>query len=667
MSFVYPAFLWALAALSIPILVHLFNFRKTTKIYFSSNRFLRQVQEATSAKRRLKHYLILISRLLFVFFLVLAFAQPFLPASEQASIRQNIILYLDNSLSMSVPVGEKTRALDAGIQIANEIVNVFPPETRYKLITNDFAPFSNTYKTKAELIDLLTQVRLSPVSRTFTEIYERIDNTNQSAAKDELFWISDFQRSTLGSIDGTLLDSAQRLHLIPLSFEPLANIFVDTAYLENPFVVGGEKNTLHVRLQNDGDKAIDQLLVKVSINGILSGTSSVSIAGKGMAETSFDILSGMQGISNVTISFNDYPVSFDNEFYLALNFAEKIKVIEIKQAVAATAVEKVYGNKEVFTFRTFDMRNVNYASFPESDLVIVNGLDRIDASLVQALRNFLTAGGSILVIPSSTPDLNSYQNLTAIPTLTVSGESQWSELSPPDFNNPFFENVFEERSNRLMLPKAKRILDWGNDRTALLKFKNEKPFLSQIIQGGKLFILSSSLQAEVNELASNFLFLPVMYRIATTAKKADWKPYYSLNETSITLRLDSVQGEQPIRLAGQQEIIPVQRKLSDRIVMELPRFSMQAGFYHAINGRDTLGLLAFNLGSQESKLAQHSATEVKRQLGGGDTITLFEVSDSENFGNEIRARYLGKPLWKYAVLLALLFLLIEILLIRFWK
>jgi hypothetical protein len=667
MSFVYPAFLWALAALSVPILVHLFNFRKTTKIYFSSNRFLRQVQEATSAKRRLKHYLILISRLLFVFFLVLAFAQPFLPASEQVSIRQNIIVYLDNSLSMSVPVGEKTRALDAGIQIANEIVNVFPPETRYKLITNDFAPFSNTYKTKAELIDLLTQVRLSPVSRTFAEIYERIDNTNQSAAKDELFWISDFQRSTLGVVDGTLLDSAQRLHLIPFTFEPLANIFVDTAFLENPFVVGGEKNTLHIRLQNDGDKAIDQLLVKVSINSILSGTSSVSIAGKGMAETSFDILSGMQGISNVTISFNDYPVSFDNEFYLALNFAEKIKVIEIKQAVAATAVEKVYGNKEVFAFRSFDMRNVNYASFPEADLVIVNGLDRIDASLVQALRNFLTTGGSILVIPSSTPDLNSYQNLTAIPSLAIAGEIQWSELSPPDFNNPFFENVFEERSNRLVLPKAKRILDWGNDRTALLKFKNEKPFLSQITQGGKLFILSSSLQAEVNELASNFLFLPVMYRIATTAKKADWKPYYSLNETTITLRLDSVQGEQPIRLAGQQEIIPMQRKLSDRIVMELPRFSMQAGFYHAINGRDTLGLLAFNLGSQESKLAQLSATEVKRQLGGGDNITLFEVSDSENFGSEIRARYLGKPLWKYAVLLALLFLLIEILLIRFWK
>jgi hypothetical protein len=83
MNFVYPSFLWALTALSIPIIIHLFNFRKTTRIYFSSNRFLRQVQEATTAKRRLKHYLILFSRLLFLLFLVLAFAQPIIPAREQ--------------------------------------------------------------------------------------------------------------------------------------------------------------------------------------------------------------------------------------------------------------------------------------------------------------------------------------------------------------------------------------------------------------------------------------------------------------------------------------------------------------------------------------------------------------------------------------------------------
>ena len=100
MSFVYPQFLWALTALAIPILIHLFNFRKTIRIFFSNTRFLKQVKQETTRKRKLKQYLILASRLLFIFFLVMAFAQPFLPAKEQMTAGKEIIIYLDNSFSM---------------------------------------------------------------------------------------------------------------------------------------------------------------------------------------------------------------------------------------------------------------------------------------------------------------------------------------------------------------------------------------------------------------------------------------------------------------------------------------------------------------------------------------------------------------------------------------
>src|SRR5262245_60117976 len=107
MSFSYPTFLWALAALAIPIIIHLFNFRKTTRILFSNTRFLEQVRQETTQKRKLKQYLILASRLLFVFFLVMAFAQPYLPAREQINPGREMTLYVDNSYSMLSLVGEK--------------------------------------------------------------------------------------------------------------------------------------------------------------------------------------------------------------------------------------------------------------------------------------------------------------------------------------------------------------------------------------------------------------------------------------------------------------------------------------------------------------------------------------------------------------------------------
>lgn len=665
MSFLYPSFLWALTALSVPIIIHLFNFRKTQRILFSTNRFLRQVQEATSAKRRLKHYLILASRLLFLMFLVFVFAQPIIPATEQFSTNRNISIYLDNSLSMSVPVGEKTRALDAGIGYARQIVEIFPPDSRYCLLTNDFAPFSNSYKTKAEVLDLLSQVRLSPVSRSMSEIKERFRNTTERS--NEAFWISDFQQSTTGQLNTSLYDTTQRWHLVPLEFQTNTNIFIDTAYLENPFVVGGEKNTLHVRLRNDGPRAVEQLLVKVSVNGIQTGTSSVNIAAKATTQTSFDLVTGLHGISRATVSFNDYPVSFDNEFYLALNFTEKIRVVEIKSKAEVTPIERVFGNKQVFSFRSFTVSNFNYSLLSESDLVVVNGLDRFDPSLSLSLQTFVSDGGALFVIPGATPDVTSYKDLLRLPAVSVVKTSAMAELDYPDFSNPFFENVFEERSARLEMPQASQLLNWGADRSAILTFRSEQPYLSVFNQSGKLYVLASPLENTFTSFHNSALFVPVMYRMAASGKKSEVKPYYSMNESFISVRLDSIQGEQPLKLVGDQEIVPAQRKLADQVLMELPRLAMNAGFYKVAHERDTVGLLAFNLNKYESLLEQFSGEEIKQQLGNPDGISIFEANSEEAFSNEIKARYLGTPLWKFALILALFFLLVEILLIRFVK
>lgn len=667
MSFLYPAFLWALTALSIPVIIHLFNFRKTKRIYFSTNRFLRNVQEATTAKRKLKHYLILASRILFLAFLVVAFSQPIIPANEDFSANRNISIYLDNSLSMSVPVGEKTSALDAGIGYVKRIVDVFPPDTRYRLLTNDFAPFSNSYKTKTEVIDLLTQVRLSPVSRSLNEVNDRLKNLSRGETSGEVFWISDFQQSTMGLVSPASYDTAQRWHLVPLTYQNSTNIFIDSAYLENPFVVGGEKNTLHIRMRNDGEKPVEQLLVKLSVNGIQTGTASVNIAAKGVTESSFDLTTGLNGVSRAVISFNDYPVSFDNDFYLALNFSEKIRVLEIKDQNLITPIERVFGNKQVFGFRSFTVSNFNYSLLGEADLVIVNGIDRFDASLNASLRSYVDEGGALFVIPGKNADVLSYKNLLRIATLSQVKATPLTELDYPDFKNPFFENVFEERSARLAMPQATKNLAWGLDRSAILKFKNEQPYLSVFNQQGKIYLLSAPLENEFTTLHNSALFVPIMYRMAASGKKSEVKPYYSLNESFITLRLDSISGEQPMKLVGQQEIVPAQRKLADQVIMDLPRFTMNAGFYKVTHERDTVGLLAFNLSKYESLLAQYSGERIKQQLGNPKTLSIFEANSEEAFSNEIKARYLGKPLWKYALILALFFLLAEILLIRFLK
>src|SRR5271165_4466735 len=102
MRFLYPAFLFALISLTIPVLIHLFNFRRYQKVYFSNVQFLKEIQEQQSHRRNLKERLILATRLLALTFLVLAFAKPYLAGENNANAgkQQAVSIFVDNSYSM---------------------------------------------------------------------------------------------------------------------------------------------------------------------------------------------------------------------------------------------------------------------------------------------------------------------------------------------------------------------------------------------------------------------------------------------------------------------------------------------------------------------------------------------------------------------------------------
>src|SRR5690606_31350463 len=210
----------------------------------------------------------------------------------------------------------------------------------------------------------------------------------------------------------------------------------------------------------------------------------------------------------------------------------------------------------------------------EAELVVINGLTSIDAALGRALREYLNNGKTLVVAPAAKVDIASYRNFLQILHLTEASTQVMTELDRPDFTNPFFENVFEEKSTSLIMPKAIPQLDWGNDRSAILKFKNEKAFLSKFDQGGGIYLIAAPLESSFTDFYNNALFVPVMYRIAASSRKSDHKLYYTLQESFLNLRVDSMQTDAQLRLISDEEIIPEQRKVGSRVFMDLPKFSM---------------------------------------------------------------------------------------------
>jgi len=103
MTVLHPEFLWGFLALLIPIIVHLFHFRRFKKVDFSNVRFLKNIEKQQENKRKLKYYLILASRLLAITFLVLAFAIPLKKKDAKSGEKEtkHISVFIDNSLSMA--------------------------------------------------------------------------------------------------------------------------------------------------------------------------------------------------------------------------------------------------------------------------------------------------------------------------------------------------------------------------------------------------------------------------------------------------------------------------------------------------------------------------------------------------------------------------------------
>lgn len=666
MSFVYPQFLFGLLALGIPIIIHLFNFRRAKKIYFSNNLFLQQVKKASSTKLKIKHFLILLSRLLFIAFLVLTFAQPFIPAKEKNLSNNQVAIYLDNSYSMSNYVDENLSGFEAAIAYIQSVMGLYPANTSILLITNDFAPYSNVPKSKDELSELITEIKYSGISRSIEDINKRIRQSLNASRIQDIYWISDFQKSTSGPLEPLSTDSTRNLFLIPLFFNSTSNVYVDSLYLTNPFLIEGEKNELRLILKNDGNEDINDLLVRFYINDVQSANGSVDIEPYGQGSISFDIGFGLNEYNRGRINFEDFPVTFDNDFYFTLDLADRIDVIELKEQDSITVVERVFGNPSLFDFRSYQISNLDYNDLQNANLIVLNGVRSLESSVSGVLTQFLQSKGDILIIPAEDMDIGSYESLAGSIVPIPDSMRTRTGLNMVDLNNPFFADIFENRTERFDMPSAIPVIRIFSTGMDLIRFEDGSNFLSYRENINRLYLMASPLQVKYTDFATHALFVPIMYRMAMLSKKEFKNLYYNLSQPVISLKIDSLNPEELIRLKRDEvEIIPGQRISGSELFLELPKHELQPGIYELTHGSDQEGYVAFNQDEAESRLAQYSPEELKQFADENSFITLFNTEGINNFDREIKTRYMGLNLWRYTLILALIFLMAEILFIRF--
>ncbi len=674
MYFLYPFFLLALLSIAVPVLIHLFNFRRYQKVYFSNVQFLKEIQEQQASRRNLKERLILASRILALTFLVLAFARPYIPGKNAANsgMQQAVSIFVDNSYSMQTLNKEGT-LLDEAKRRAKEIASAYNINDRFQLLTQDFEGKHQRLLSRDEFNDAVDAVKISPQSRSLQQIINRqqsLLSTQQSAIRSA-YLVSDFQKNMAGN-KPLKADSAIHFNLVQLRASELPNVAVDSVWLLTAVHRPGESEKLVLRLHNYAGEKAEKVPLKLLLNGAQKALGSFTIDPRS-AQNDTLAFSGLQsGWQRGEIQLQDNPVTFDNRFYFTFDVKQQMQVLLIDRGIANPFLKAVFGTDPFFSIKRVTDGNVDYGALNTYPLIVLSDVATISTGLAQQLRSYVAKGGTLVVFPSVDADLAGYKSFlqpmnAAWPEKLI---TETTKVAAINLQNPVFKNIFESYPQNPDLPSVKKYYKLNSATNGpgenMMELPGRQTFWSSYNSGkGKVYVSAVPLNDDFSNLPRHALLVPVMLRIALLSGH-DHPLFYTLGQDE-SIEVTPVQSseKQILKLVkGSQAIIPDVRQQEGSTLLYVSDQLQNTGIYELKKQDSTITVIAFNDNRKESDMSYLTGTDLKQIFPQAGTIL---SPGQASLKGEVSELNFGLQLWKLCIILALIFLAAEILLIRYYN
>ncbi len=642
MQFKHPEFLYALFALIIPILVHLFQLRRFQKVDFTNVQFLKTVTTQTRKSSQIKKWLTLLARMLALAGIIIAFAQPFLANEDIVGKKSKTAIYLDNSFSMQAK-GSSGPLLKRAVQ---EILNKLPEEEVFSLFTN-----TETFKdvSKKDIQNDLLQLDYSSNQLSYSSVELKAKELLGSSSEtiNRVIMISDFQQKD-GNFELSNLDQT-KTHLVQLKPVTRQNIAVDSLHLgyntDNELI-------LNVILSNTDTNAENTSIALYNDTNLIAKTA-VSIPKNNKAKAQFRLDKNVKINGRVTIE--DPAMTFDNSRYFTINTPEKVKVIAINEA-KDDFIKNIFTSDE-FLLLSSPLDKLNYNDITDANLVVINELKQIPLSLINALKPFIDQGGTICFIPALDGDLTSYlqllnQNSTS--DVLLSQNKQEKKITSIHFSHPLYRGVFDKQVTNFQYPKVHTYFQTSTTNN-ILSFEDNSAFL---FKSNNTYIFTSALNRENSNFKNSPLIVPTLYNIGKQSLQLTDISYtigkVNSYDIPITLGQDGV-----LSLVSEYEnIVPLQQSFSTKVRVTTDDVPTRAGIYSVQNKKQNIQHVSYNYTNTESDLQYYSLKTNEAYQVNESVSELFDQIKEESSVNE---------LWKWFVIFALLFLLIEILFLKFLK
>lgn len=622
------------------------------------------------------------SRLLFIISLVLAFAQPYWKSNQDAkSGIQVTAIYVDNSYSMTAQ-GTEGSLFSECREIAKNIVNKSHSRTRFFICTNALSGLERTMHTKATAIQFLDQIQQNRTPRTLetvlnfqAEYLRRYHSENASISKVDQFILSDFQKSSfkINQFSPKFDLFATKFHLVKAIAQKTENRFIDSVWTETPVHKPGDQVKFWFRVHNYGEQKAENVPITLLLEGKKRMTN-LTIDANASANSYFTVSPTTSGYLEGKISLSDPIITWDDDFYFTHHNAASAKVLILQGEIALNNAWKVFQTEPYYQASTIPSQSFKARDLKYNDLLILNELNSIPSGLSESVKQFVQQGGSVFIIPSNESNIPEYNELLRSLQLgTFNGKAQQgNQVAELSYKSMFFRNMFEKEKNDLNLPLiqsvyAQRSANQSNAEV-LIKLRNNLPLLVHQRTNGNVFLFTASPAQSNGGYYRHALYPSMLLRAAELSIRALPSSFVLGNSSSFAIEYEG-NSDQPIKLTQNEEsYVPKQMQQGTMVYVQLntPELleRMKEGIY-TVKGNVELAKIGINLNRDESIPTYIPKEDIMDAFEAkGIKEVSFQTMDQGANSLDVE---IDKPssFWEIFVILALLFLLLEMAILKF--
>lgn len=682
MVFQYPSLFAGLLALSIPIVVHLFNFRRFRRVYFSSIQFLKKIELETNKQSQLKKLLTLLFRCLALVFLVLAFVQPIIQSNQHAAVLSKskaVSIFIDNSFSMN-SVGSEAGLLELAKATAIDIIKGYPSATKFQIITNDLSGRQQHLLPKEDALKEVENIEVSSASAQLKEVFNKQKNALAESHADNkiLYYVTDFQKS-LGDLENK---EEYEYYLIPIENKRKQNVFIDTCWFEEPMHLSGQNSTVMVRIRNSGENDYENVRLTCEVNGKIKAVTDFAIKAKTEKLDTIVLKNTETGWNKIKLALNDFPIVFDDAYYTTMEVVDKINVLHIYDIQPNKFVKAVYEKNPMFLYTSVPSDQLDYSVLSQNNLVVLDQIKSFSSGLQSELAKYVANYGNLLFVPNPNPELNSYNACFKSLNMNTIGTAAQEPMPIAQINRQekVFSDIFSKWNKQMELPAVQQyfVLDKNSSsvQEPLMVLKNNIPLVLKYggVLGGNIYYINNSLRPEDGGLPFSSLFAPMMYKFSVIGRSAESNTVQLGRQTGIPVSLKSNQklnkgGKNDIQLSvvtPKASFIPAIQPMGNEVMVTIDESVKEAGFGDIVDHQNAkVKSIGINYNRNESVLEYEDAASLSEKYKGDHIHIVTE--ERESIGETVKSLESGTPLWKYCLMLSLLFLLAEMLVIRFYN